>query len=131
AVALALAAEDGPLAIGGESAGANLAVVTLLRLRDRHGLTPFRAAALVAGFYDLTQETDPELEALVDQYAPSSTLDDLVRADLRALPEALFVVGSADPLLDDTLRLADRWPAARLVVLEDAPHDVDATEQVN
>ena len=54
-----------------------------------------------------------------------------MRADLRALPEALFVVGSADPLLDDTLRLADRWPAARLVVLEDAPHDVDATEQVN
>ena len=42
------------LCIGGESAGANLAVVTLLRLRDRHGFTGFRAACLVKGVYDLT-----------------------------------------------------------------------------
>ena len=41
------------LAIGGESAGAHLSVVTLLRLRDRHGLTPFAGANLIAGCYDL------------------------------------------------------------------------------
>src|SRR6185369_9943597 len=34
------------LAIGGESAGAHLSTATLLRLRDRHGLMPFRAALL-------------------------------------------------------------------------------------
>ncbi|MGK5731938.1 alpha/beta hydrolase fold domain-containing protein [Streptomyces sp. URMC 124] len=35
------------LLIGGESAGAHLSVVTLLRLRDRHGITgAFRAADL-------------------------------------------------------------------------------------
>jgi acetyl esterase/lipase len=58
------------LAIGGESAGAHLAVVTLLRLRDRHGLRAFdppgahdlgddaspgfRAAQLSYGAYDLS-----------------------------------------------------------------------------
>ena len=56
------------LAIGGESAGAHLAVVTLLRLRDRHGLLgldasaaedgepseSFRAAQLCYGAYDLS-----------------------------------------------------------------------------
>ena len=41
--------------IGGESAGAHLSVTTLLRLRDRHGITgAFRAANLVYGGYDLT-----------------------------------------------------------------------------
>jgi acetyl esterase/lipase len=33
------------LTIGGESAGAHLAVATLVRLRERHGLTPSRARA--------------------------------------------------------------------------------------
>lgn len=36
--------------IGGESAGANLAVITLLRMRDRHGYTGFKAANLVYGY---------------------------------------------------------------------------------
>ena len=42
------------LFIGGESAGAHLSAVTILRLRDRHGLNPFRGANLFAGCYDLT-----------------------------------------------------------------------------
>ena len=41
------------LAIGGESAGAHLSAVTLLRLRDRHGLTPFGSALLNYGCFDL------------------------------------------------------------------------------
>ncbi len=41
--------------IGGESAGAHLSATTLLRLRDRHGVTDaFRAANLVYGVYDLS-----------------------------------------------------------------------------
>lgn len=39
--------------IGGESAGAHLAAVTLIRLRDRHGLQPFVGANLVYGAFDL------------------------------------------------------------------------------
>ena len=39
--------------IGGESAGGHLSAVTLLRLRDRHGLSPFSAAILNYGCFDL------------------------------------------------------------------------------
>jgi acetyl esterase/lipase len=42
------------IAIGGESACATLAAVTLLRMRDRHGFTGFRAANLVYGCYDFS-----------------------------------------------------------------------------
>src|SRR3546814_13017170 len=41
------------ITIGGESSGAHLAVVTLLRLRDRHGVA-LSGANLIFGFYDLT-----------------------------------------------------------------------------
>ena len=41
------------LSIGGESAGAHLSVVTLLRLRDRHQLDAFSAAILNYGCYDI------------------------------------------------------------------------------
>ena len=41
------------LAIGGESAGAHLSAVTLLRLKARGALAPLRAANLVYGCYDL------------------------------------------------------------------------------
>ena len=42
-------------AVGGESAGGHLSAVTLLRLRDRHGITDaFAAANLVFGAFDLT-----------------------------------------------------------------------------
>ncbi len=57
------------LCIGGESAGANLAVATLLRLRDRHNFNDFRAACLVKGVYDLTlTRMTPPIRA-----SPSST----------------------------------------------------------
>ena len=35
-----------------------------------------------------------------------------VLADLRGLPPALFSVGTADPLLDDTMTMAGRWAGA-------------------
>ncbi|MBW2623072.1 MAG: alpha/beta hydrolase fold domain-containing protein, partial [Deltaproteobacteria bacterium] len=40
------------LTIGGESAGATLTTCTLLRLRDKHDYTDFRAANLIYGCYD-------------------------------------------------------------------------------
>ena len=53
------------VAIGGESAGAHLATLTCLRLRDRHGLMPFRAALLTYGCYDL--RCTPSVRAFGDR----------------------------------------------------------------
>lgn len=117
-------------AIGGESAGANLSVATLLRLRDRHGLTPFRAANLNAGAYDLgltpsarNWGDEPlvlntrDINVFVGHYlreggdVAASDISPL-HADVKGLPPALFTIGTRDALLDDTLFMAPRWLAA-------------------
>jgi acetyl esterase/lipase len=123
----------GPLAIGGESAGANLAVLALLRLRDRHGVSPrrFAAANLVFGAYDLSGTPSrrrwsrylvldvPMMEWFERCYLggiePEARRDPDVSplyADLRDLPPALFTIGTDDPLLDDSLFMHARWAAA-------------------
>ncbi|MFC7054184.1 alpha/beta hydrolase [Hansschlegelia quercus] len=118
------------LAIGGESAGANLAAVTLLRLRDRHGLTPFSAANLTAGSFDLgltpsarCSEKDRLILSTRDlrlfaaayvQNGQSLADPDIspLYANLAGMPPALFTCGTRDPLIDDTLFMAARWTAA-------------------
>jgi len=118
------------LAIGGESAGGHLAAATLLRLRDRHGYTGFRGANLVYGAYDLSMTPSQRLfgdERLVlrtidmvqfyNAFLP--TISDRrdpdispLYARLHDMPPALFSVGTADALLDDTLFMHARWIAA-------------------
>ncbi|MDR3650490.1 MAG: alpha/beta hydrolase [Acidimicrobiales bacterium] len=137
------------LLVGGESAGAHLSAVTLLRLRDRRGLADrFCGANLVFGAYDLghtpsalgigsdpgTDILDPEeVHFMVEQFAPAMSTDqrrhpDLspLFADLRGMPPALFTVGTADHLVDDTLFFADRWRVAgnraEVLVYPEAPH---------
>ena len=117
------------LLIGGESAGAHLAVVTLLRLRDRHGLTPFAAANLTAGSYDLGLTPSArrakekfvlngrDIRMFVANYLqngedPSDPDISPLYAGLAGLPPAIFTVGTRDPLIDDTLFMAARWAAA-------------------
>lgn len=118
------------LAIGGESAGAHLSVVTLLRLRDRHGLVPFCAAALTAGCFDLrlspsarnfglaklvlsTRDITKFTEAFLPDGQDRSDPDiSPINADLAGLPPALVSVGTKDALLDDSLFMAARWQAA-------------------
>jgi acetyl esterase len=120
------------LSIGGESAGAHLAAVTMLRLRDRHGAPDaFRAANLVYGAYDLNGTpsrwlladapvlTDAGMTWFTDNFLPDHPVGQRrhpdispLYADLRGLPRALFTVGTADPLLDDTLFMAARWESA-------------------
>ena len=116
------------LLIGGDSAGANLAAATLIRLRDRRGSTGFSAANLTYGVYDLalTPSARNSPDSLVintdairwfhAQYArPERYCEPEISplyADLHDLPPALFIVGTADPLLDDTLFMHARWIAA-------------------
>jgi acetyl esterase/lipase len=134
-------------AIGGESAGAHLSVVTVLRLRDRHEITgAFGAANLVYGCYDLSMTpsqrlwgerrlplTTSGLRWFAEQFTPGQTGEQRqapdispLYADLRGLPPALFSVGTLDPLLDDSLFLSARWRAAgnetELIIYPEAPH---------
>jgi len=117
------------LMIGGPSAGAHLAVVTLIRLRDKHDLRSFSRANLVFGGYDLAMTpsarraaddtlilTSRVFEWHVNQFGVrgKERHPDVspIWADLRDLPPALFTVGTLDPLLDDTLFMHARWIAA-------------------
>jgi acetyl esterase/lipase len=148
AVARELVARGTEVAVVGESAGANLAVAMLLRLRDRPGVAELRAAALVGGVYDLelglfaetgdVSLTRAELNLLIDAYADDTPRSDPqlspVHADVRGLPPALFVVGSLDPLLQDSARLAERWWEAgnsvQLEVVAGGVHGLDASVRV-
>ena len=118
------------LVIGGESAGAHLSAVTLLRLRDRHHVTPFRGANLVYGIYDLNFTpsvrnwgprvlilSTPIIEWFSNHFIPDkskrgTTDASPLYADLHSLPPALFSVGTLDPLIDDSLFMSARWAAA-------------------
>ncbi len=118
------------LLIGGESAGANLSLTTLLRMRDRHGFRGFAGANLVYGMYDLGMTpsvrrwgsrnlvlSTPIIEWFLDHFLPdrerrSDPDPSPLHADLSGLPPAHLSVGTLDPLLDDTLFLHSRWLAA-------------------
>ena len=138
-------------AIGGDSAGGNLAALTLLRLRDRHGIAgAFSAANMIYGVFDLSLTPSlrrwgprplllntPIMEHFFDLYVPG--MDEEARrdpdisplyADLRDMPPALFSIGTLDPLYDDTLFMEARWRAAgnrtELIVHGEAIHGYNA-----
>ena len=136
----------GRVAIGGESAGACLAALTLLRLRGRGHGGAIAGANLMYGVYD--QSMTPSQRLWGDRYLVLST--PLIRwfgdcflpgwdlerrrdpsvsplyADLHDLPPAIFTVGTLDPLLDDTMFMEARWRRAgnraELHVVPDAVH---------
>jgi acetyl esterase len=129
-----------PYAIGGESAGAHLAVLTLL------AVDVFAAANLVYGAYDLSGTpsrrryrdtlvlTDEGIEWFTSNLLPGLDLEarrspeiSPLYADLSGVPPALFTVGTADPLLDDSRFLAAVWPnECELRVYDSAAHAFNA-----
>ena len=145
----------------GESAGAHLLLLSMLKCRDRpQRISSWKCLNLVYGFFDLSgtpsvrtdgNESSPisgdELLFMADMYCSKlkggSNNDDqranhLDRRDpsispfyanLSNLPPALFTVGSADPLLDDSLFLASRYCVdgnnyAELVIYEGGEHGI-------
>jgi acetyl esterase/lipase len=121
------------LTIGGESAGATLAVATLLRLRDCHGYNSFRATSLAYGNFDASMT--PSQWLAPDKGVPVSLVGKIsllkfveaflpagmnprdpdvspLYANLSHMPSAIFTIGTIDPLLDDSLFLYARWIAA-------------------
>jgi acetyl esterase/lipase len=114
------------IVIGGGSAGAHLAAVTLLRMRDRHGYTGFAGADLVFGAYDMggtpsmhtlgrsSQVWDERaMTQAAEAFAPGQDLRDPdispLYASLEGMPPALFSVGTLDPLVDDSIFMHARW----------------------
>lgn len=137
------------LLIGGESAGAHLSAVTLLRMRDRHqAVDRFLGANLVFGVYDLSHTPSQQgigvpagrdiltvdgIRFFTELFTGGRSAEERrdpdlspLYADLHDLPPALFTVGATDHLVDDTLFLADRWALAgnraELLVYPEAPH---------
>jgi acetyl esterase/lipase len=134
--------DRGDVLLVGESAGAYLAVMTLLRLRDAGQSSHVLGAVLSYGVYDWGRSKAPGKSGLLDAgdpdffarcYLPDRAGDERrapdvspMFADLHDLAPAFVCVGTEDHLLDDSLGLAARWAAAgnhtELVVLPDLPH---------
>jgi len=124
-----------PLIIGGASAGANLALATLLRLRDRGQVQRFVGAVLQFGAYDLSGQS-PGGRMYADEWfirayaghVADRTNPDIspLYGDLGGLPPTLVMVGARDILLEDNLAMAVRLSAAGndidLRIYPESPH---------
>lgn len=133
--------EEGPslgldaniMAIGGDSAGANLALAANLALRDR-GAPMCDALLINYGAFDMTARpshdrydgdaymlTVPEMADFWDNYlrAPADEHDPLARpllADLTGLPPTFLCIAECDILADENREMADRLQAAGVAV---------------
>lgn len=124
-----LGADPARVAVGGDSAGGNLAAVTTLMARDRGG--PDLAAQLLLypviganfdtescqlfgqGFYN----PRPALQWYWDQYVPAvadreNPYASPLHGDLHGLPPAVVVVAGHDPLRDEGIAYTDALEAA-------------------
>jgi epsilon-lactone hydrolase len=138
-----IAAEN--IVVGGDSAGGNLTICLINRLREAGEDLP-ACAWLVSPWTDLTMSGDTlatkdavdplihdaYLRELADAYAPGSVdrrspqISPLF-ADLVGFPPTLIQVGSAETLLADATRLAAALGAADVdVTLEIWPHMIHA-----
>lgn len=126
---LASGIEPGRIVVAGDSAGGNLALALLLRLRDAG--TPLPAGAvLLSPVTDLelggashatrkaldpffaTADLRPFIASYVGDHDPGEPYLSPLGADLRGLPPLLIQVGDHEVLLDDAVRLGERARAA-------------------
>jgi acetyl esterase len=122
------------IAVGGDSAGGNLAAVAALMARDR-GIPPIAGQLLLypviaadfdnesyrlfgKGFYN----PKPALQWYWDQYVPAPAdrnhpYASPLSANLAGLPPAIVVVAGHDPLRDEGIAYADALAAAGVVAV--------------
>jgi acetyl esterase/lipase len=121
------------MAIAGDSAGGGLTVATLVALRDA-GVPLPAAAVCLSPWVDLegigeSMTTKAAVDPMVQREPllrmasmylagqdPRTPLAAPLYADLRGLPPLLIQVGTAETLLDDSVRLAERARAAGVQV---------------
>jgi acetyl esterase/lipase len=132
--------EAGRIVVAGDSAGGNLTLALLLRLRDE-GLPLPAGAVAISPVSDLTfsgesvQRNDgvddmfsaDSMGGLVPVYLADRDLRtdphvSPVFGDFAGLPPLLLIVGSTELLLDDSVRVAQRWPQSTLLVWDGMPH---------
>jgi acetyl esterase/lipase len=133
------------IAVGGDSAGGNLTITLINRLRETGEGQP-ACAWLASPWTDLTMSgaslvtkdaVDPlihkaYLEELANAYAPPpiDRADPVISplfADLHGFPPTLIQVGSCETLLDDAARFAEAAATADVdVTLEVWPHMIHA-----
>jgi acetyl esterase len=107
------------MAIGGDSAGGNLAVATMVALASENSAPSFKAGALIYGLYDIRAVIARENDSmalgmmarayLADNYA--ALLDDPRVSPLKAirrgmLPPQIIICGADDPLLPESYAVA-------------------------
>jgi monoterpene epsilon-lactone hydrolase len=119
----------GRTAIAGDSAGGGLTLATLIALRDAHDpapaagicISPWTDLALTGGSIAGKAAEDPmvrgaDLSLMADAYLAGrdakTPLASPLYAELAGLSPLLIQVGSAEILLDDAVRVADRARAA-------------------
>jgi phosphinothricin tripeptide acetyl hydrolase len=124
----------GRTAVAGDSAGGGLTLATLVALRDAGDpapaaglcISPWSDLALTGDTIRTKAAEDPmvraaDLEQMADAYLagrdPRTPLASPLYADLAGLPPILLQVGSAEILLDDAVRVAER--ASRVGVQAD------------
>ncbi len=129
-----LGIDPNKIALGGASAGANLAMSATLMMRDR-GLIPPKFLVLLYGVYAM--RTDAEsyrlfgdgsyglgaeaLDFFMSLYLRDASdranpLASPLLADLKGLPPAFIAIAGIDPLRDDSRELAERLRAAGVAV---------------
>lgn len=129
------------IGIAGDSAGGGLTMATLVALRAAGDPLP-AAAVGISPWLDLTQSgasitTKAELDPLIqkihlDKFAaayvgegdPKCATASPLFADLTGLPPLLLQVGTAETLLDDSVRFADRARRAGVEVSVDVYDDM-------
>jgi acetyl esterase len=129
-----LGADPARIAIGGDSAGGNLAAVTALLARDRGG-PEFKLQLLVYPVTDCLMShpsvkenaegyllTASALNWFIDQYLPAGTdprdpaASPVHAGDLKSLPPALVITAEFDPLRDEGEAYAARLDRAGVPV---------------
>ena len=137
---LAQGQDPARIVVAGDSAGGNLTLALLLRLRDEGLPLPAGAVALspvadLAFSGESIQRNDgiddmfgaDMMDAMVPVYLERRELCrephvSPVYGDCAGLPPLLLIVGSTELLLDDSVRMAQRWPRATLLVWHGMPH---------
>ena len=130
------------LAVGGDSAGGNLALAAALALRDE-GVRALRFMLLIYGVYSTDSESaswqrfgqgaglsQSQMRWIWETYLEKPEQQQDWRAapilgNLKGLPPAHLIVGSLDPLLDDSHRLAAALKQAGV------PHSLKVYDGIN